>query len=299
MTKKNYKYTIHGFQQDKLIQHKLTNDDALVASVILSMYASSTIQSIHIDNERYIWVSQRSLHRYIPIIGSEKKLRRIIDGLVDKGLLKKEIARSKDGKGGMYTFVMPTDLMGSLTEYNHDSEGVGQNDQQVLVKMSNGVLVKMSNGLWTKCPNKDTPNNNTSNSNTPNIDSNKPPATSAVESVREENSKPFIINRLIEHGVDKRLAEEYWHYRTTIKRDRPTNRAISLLINECISSNFNISKAIELTIANGWKGFKVQWVQNQQQQAGRPQQVSKREAVEAHNARIAAELIAEIQGGAQ
>ena len=118
-------------------------------------------------------------------------------------------------------------------------------------------------------------------------------------SVAEENSKPFIINRLIEHGVDKRLAEEYWHYRTTIKRDRPTNRAISLLINECISSNFNISKAIELTIANGWKGFKVQWVQNQQQQAGRPQQVSKREAVEAHNARIAAELIAEIQGGAQ
>lgn len=116
-------------------------------------------------------------------------------------------------------------------------------------------------------------------------------------SVAEENSKPFIINRLIEHGVDKRLAEEYWHYRTTIKRDRPTNRAISLLINECISSNFNISEAIELTIANGWKGFKVQWVYNQQQQQLNRPQLSKRESVEAHNARIAAELIAEIEEG--
>lgn len=120
----------------------------------------------------------------------------------------------------------------------------------------------------------------------------------SIPSIAEENSKPFIINRLIEHGVEKRLADEYWYFRATIKRNRLTNRAITLLVNECSTHNFNISEAIKLMIANGWKGFKVEYARNLQQKQSnqRPQQMSKREAVEAHNAKIAEELKAQFGG---
>lgn len=117
-------------------------------------------------------------------------------------------------------------------------------------------------------------------------------------SIAEENSRPFITNRLIEHGVDKRLVDEYWYYRSNIKKNRLTNQAITLVINECQKHQFDLSEAITLTIANGWTGFKYAWLENQNQSFGnnkRPQ-MSKREAVEAHNAKVAEDLKAKLRG---
>lgn len=142
---------------------------------------------------------------------------------------------------------------------------------------------------------------NTESSNTDVSKVGKTPPAKPEESqpsIAEENSKPFIINRLIEHGVDKRLADEYWYFRATIKKNRLTNRAITLLINECATHSFSISEGIKLQIANGWMGFKVEYARNLQQKKSsqRPQQMSKREAVEAHNAKIAEELKAQLRG---
>lgn len=117
-------------------------------------------------------------------------------------------------------------------------------------------------------------------------------------SLVEQNSKKFIVNRLLDLGIDGELVAEYWHYRETIKRNRLTNKAVTLVINECSRHNFNLTEAIELQIANGWTGFKVQWVHNQNQSFGnnkRPQ-MSKREAVEAHNAKVAEDLKAKFRG---
>lgn len=114
----------------------------------------------------------------------------------------------------------------------------------------------------------------------------------------EKNSKKFIVNRLLDLGIDDELVAEYWHYRETIKKNRLTNRAVSELVNECERHNFNLSEAIKALIANGWTGFKVQWVHNQNQSFGnnkRPQ-MSKREAVEAHNAKVAEDLKAKFRG---
>lgn len=120
----------------------------------------------------------------------------------------------------------------------------------------------------------------------------------SAPSLVEQNSKKFIVNRLLDLGVDSELVAEYWHYREIIKRNRLTNKAVTLVINECARHSFNLTEAIELQIANGWTGFKVQWVHNQKQSFGSGQrpQMSKREAVEAHNAKIAEDLKAKLRG---
>ena len=46
------KYTIHGFQQEKLLEFNLDNDDALILSVIKDMYSSASIEFQIIDGER-------------------------------------------------------------------------------------------------------------------------------------------------------------------------------------------------------------------------------------------------------
>lgn len=142
---------------------------------------------------------------------------------------------------------------------------------------------------------------NTEYSNTDGSKEGETPPTKTEKSpptLVEQNSKKFIVNRLLDLGVDDELVAEYWHYRETIKRNRLTNRAVTLVVNECEAHNFDLSEAINLQIANGWNGFKVQWVHNQNQSFGNNQrpQMSRREAVEAHNAKIAEDLKAKFRG---
>lgn len=112
----------------------------------------------------------------------------------------------------------------------------------------------------------------------------KPSTPSVAESVRDKNSKPYIINRLMENGLDEELAEEYWHFRANIKRDRPTNRGVSALINECAKHNIDLTYAVEYMIEKGWKGFKFEWMAREQR--GQMPQMTKREQVEINNASV-------------
>lgn len=142
---------------------------------------------------------------------------------------------------------------------------------------------------------------NTEYSNTDGSKEGETPPTKTEESqpsLVEQNSKKFIVNRLLDLGIDDELVAEYWHYRETIKRNRLTNRAVTLVVNECEAHNFDLAEAINLQIANGWNGFKVQWVHNQNQSFSKNQrpQMSKREAVEARNTQVAEDLKAKFRG---
>lgn len=194
--KKNFKFTIFGFQQERLLEAGLNSDDALVASVILDMYASEAIVSANIDGERYIWVSQRALQQYIPIVGSEAKVRRIINNLIDKGLLVKKIKNVKNSRSGCYTFVKPTLGMSLLTEYMHSKEDTeSRPTAEPLIQNDKGVLVKMTKGPYAKCVNKDTPIKDT-----PIIDSNNVPAKAGTNYSEEFESWWSIYPRKIGKG---------------------------------------------------------------------------------------------------
>lgn len=158
------KFTIHGFQQQKLIDAGLDNNDALVMSVIKDMYASVRMESVMIEGERYIWVNQTQLHKFVPILGSLKTVQRIFGKLRKTKIFDTQVIHEKKGVKGTFYFVKPTQLFDDLTEYivdvnipamgNQPEEGrtncprgVGQNDLEGSDNLTEGGR--------TNCPNKD------------------------------------------------------------------------------------------------------------------------------------------------
>ena len=144
------KYTIHGFQQSKLIKLKLDNDDALILAVIKDMYSSASTEFKIIDGERYIWVNQENLiSKKIPILGGKSSLKRKLKKLEDKGIIKKRVVYEKYSKEegenirGTYSFINITILLDYLSEYETNLTQV-QNEPQGESKMNH-----RGSSFWT------------------------------------------------------------------------------------------------------------------------------------------------------
>ncbi len=83
------KYTILGFQQQKLIDEGLDATDALILRTIKDMYSSASMEFI-IENEKtYMWLNQKYFISQIPIAGSRRTVLRRIDKMAEIGLLDK------------------------------------------------------------------------------------------------------------------------------------------------------------------------------------------------------------------
>ncbi|EJT6662890.1 conserved phage C-terminal domain-containing protein [Clostridium perfringens] len=143
------KYTIHGFQQDKLIELGLNNDDALILSVIKDMYSSASIEFQIIDGERYIWVNQSNLiFEQIPIIGHRASFMRKIKRLEEKEIIVKRTLFEKFNKKenkfvkGTFSFIKVTEKLDYLMEYD-------------LVAKCDTLCSKMQHTPVAKCDNKD------------------------------------------------------------------------------------------------------------------------------------------------
>ncbi|MGL4572887.1 MAG: hypothetical protein ACRDCB_06040 [Clostridium sp.] len=119
------KYTVHGLQQEKLIELGLDNDDALILSVIKDMYSSASIEYEIIEGDRYIWLNQSNLAKQIPIVGSLRKIQSCIKNIEDIGLIKRKVLfRKLDTRKnivvkGKFSFVSLTKRFDYITEYDH------------------------------------------------------------------------------------------------------------------------------------------------------------------------------------
>lgn len=158
------KFTIHGFQQQKLIEHGLDNNDALVMAVVRDMYSSISVEHKIIDGDRYIWVNQTALSEYVPIIGVLKTFQRIFKKLTEAGVFESRIVNGRNGKTGKYFYLKPSKLLEDLTEYVAVTQ---ENDQETKSPLIKGQKVlssedKKSFDHGTNCPNKDTPTNDSS-----------------------------------------------------------------------------------------------------------------------------------------
>ena len=123
------KYTIHGFSQKKLIESGLDNDDALILSVIKDMYSSKNMQFQIIDGERFIWIDQGYLLEQIPIIGTQRSLKRRLKKFDDLKIIERKVLFCKDGIRGKFSYINVTSKLDNLTEYipwDKMSQGLGQ-----------------------------------------------------------------------------------------------------------------------------------------------------------------------------
>lgn len=80
------KYTIHGYSQEKLIENDIDLSTSLILRVIADMYTSNSnsLEYKIIDNDKYMWCTYGYLVKQIPIIGTDKTLKRKIETLVEK-----------------------------------------------------------------------------------------------------------------------------------------------------------------------------------------------------------------------
>ena len=126
------KYTVLGFQQQKLIENDLTVEDALLLRTITDMYSSDRMDSIIKDEKRYIWINQTYLLEQIPILGSISKLKRMLNKLCDDGLLENVLITNKKGTAGRFYYIKYTEKLDNLEDYDIKV----QNDTRPNVKMA-------------------------------------------------------------------------------------------------------------------------------------------------------------------
>lgn len=149
------KYTVLGFQQQKLLDNKLTLEDAFILSVIKDMYSSDRMESIIQDGKRYVWINQSYILEQIPILGSMSKLKRMLKRLCDDGFLESILITNKKGVAGRFYYVKYTSKLNDLEDY--DCETKVQNDTR--------PNVKMTLNQSSKRPNKDSSINDSSINN--------------------------------------------------------------------------------------------------------------------------------------
>lgn len=134
------KYTILGFQQQKLIDIGLKVDDALILRTIKDMYSSASMEFITKENERYMWLNQKYFISQIPIIGSRSTLLRKIDIMADLELLVKLLKHSRRGQRGNFSYIRPTALLDSLQDYDpyvNLKQGLCQNETTLMSERHN------------------------------------------------------------------------------------------------------------------------------------------------------------------
>ncbi len=116
------KYTIHGFQQSKLIEHGLKTDDALILRVIKDMYESSSMEFIFRKGKKYMWVNYTYFLSQIPIIGEKRNLKRRIEKYGKELFILRLLKHERNSVKGNFSYILPTDKLYSLEELDLRSE---------------------------------------------------------------------------------------------------------------------------------------------------------------------------------
>lgn len=241
------KFTIHGFQQHKLIEHGLDNNDALVMSVIKDMYASASVESVLIEEERFIWVNQTQLREFVPIIGSLRTIQRIFEKLRKAKVFDSHVSYEKKGVKGTFYFIKPAQLFDDLAEYVTDVNIPTAKKKKGTTKCHRGVRQndvegydKMAEGGTTNCRNKDSSTNDSSTNDQNNI----------------TNISPE--DRLVAHGVESQVLKDFMKVRKA-KRLPLTHTAVDGLEREARKASLEVKEAIRICAERGWGGFNSSW----------------------------------------
>lgn len=138
------KYTILGFQQNKLIENNISVAEALVLRVVKDMYSSDRMNNIIKEDKRYIWLNHKYLLSQIPIIGSHSTLKRMLKKLCDDEILESVLITNKKNTAGRYYYVKYTQKLNDMEDYDFIVTK-GQNELRPKVKMNFDQRSKWTN----------------------------------------------------------------------------------------------------------------------------------------------------------
>lgn len=120
------RYSILGFNQEKLLQYDLSMNEVLLLNYIYEAQASPTMSHIIRDNQCYTWLSHDKIQEDLPVLNiSKDRLKKLIKNIVDEGLIisYQELNGPTHGSKAYYGI---TEACEDLRYYNQD-RGVENN----------------------------------------------------------------------------------------------------------------------------------------------------------------------------
>ena len=224
------KYSIMGFQQDKLVAAELDVEDALLLRMIKDMYSSASMEFIDENGERYMWINYTYLVDQLPILGTKRNVKRKIERYGNELYILRLLKKERKGIRGNFSYICPTEKLDALQDFDLRTESPKGKDE-----IAQG-LGQNRPRLRTESPNKD---------------------TSFKDYSKNDSSKHISEVKYFE---DERLNNsflEFIEYRKEIKKAM-AKTAITKAVNNINKSDKSIQAkidAIEKSILNGWAGI--------------------------------------------
>ena len=150
------RYSIYGYNQNKLMEYELDGNDALLLRAVIDIYSSSSekLSYIFLDEEKYVWLTYKYISQEMPILGSIRTIIRKIDNLIKKEILKKVVINSKNGTAGTYMYLAPGKNYSSFLDLDF-KEQEEENNFVCPVTDCHGDSDKVEDPSMTKCHDKD------------------------------------------------------------------------------------------------------------------------------------------------
>lgn len=167
------KYNICGYSQEALIKYGLDGNDAILLRTIMDMYSSSseTLDYVIIGDDKYMWLTYGYITEQVKILGSTRTIIRKVDSFIEKGILKKVVFNSRNGKSGKYMYLAPgenyTEFL-PLNSFKQNENISSENKDSQMTKIPKKATKcrnpydKVTVEQMTGCHIKDTSINNTS-----------------------------------------------------------------------------------------------------------------------------------------
>lgn len=98
------KYTIFGYQQEKLLDSDIDGIDLILLDYLLYQNINFTLENVIIDGERYMWINNDIILNDLPFLKlQERGLRNRIDNLVKYGYIERKSKFLNGNKKRTYT----------------------------------------------------------------------------------------------------------------------------------------------------------------------------------------------------
>lgn len=227
------KFTIMGFNQEKLKELDLDLTDSLILRWFVDFKDSGYMTTEIFENDKYYWIKYEYLLQEIPIINinNKKTLGRRLKTLSEKGVLKQFIKR----KGGIFTLYTLGEKYKLLISNN------------LVTQKSQGYTLESHKGSDSKVTTKDS-------------------SIKEINLLKDSNTKHNktknikLYEQLEELQIDNDLKEkiiEFIDFRKEINKPI-TIRSIKTSIEQIgkkFDSKQHLIESIDNSIMNGWQGL--------------------------------------------
>ncbi|MBD5404290.1 MAG: hypothetical protein HDR55_04805 [Treponema sp.] len=146
------RYSIFEYSQERLLENALDVVDALILNWFVNFFSGKMEKRIFKESDGsqglYGWVKPSKIMEDLPVIGisSDKGVRRRLDGLVEKGILKRKTVQFQAGKRSYYC---TTELYDSLVNIKASATAVSSSQRNWSTFAENSNVLESPQGSKT------------------------------------------------------------------------------------------------------------------------------------------------------